>query len=62
VLKKASRSKGADDIPDVRADEPERAMEQFTDGLRRVLATPKNVIVTKTPPRAHGQRGRKRST
>jgi len=28
VLKKASRNKDADDIPDVRADEPERAMEQ----------------------------------
>jgi hypothetical protein len=28
-------------VVDVRADEPERAMEQFTDGLRRVLAAPK---------------------
>jgi len=41
VLKKASRNKDADDIPDVRADEPERAMEQFTAGLKRVLAAPK---------------------
>jgi hypothetical protein len=38
VLKKASRNS---DVVDVRADEPERAMEQFTDGLRRVLAAPK---------------------
>ena len=41
MLKKASRSKDAD-VPDVRADEPERAMEQFTDGLRRVLAVSKH--------------------
>jgi hypothetical protein len=42
VLKKPSRnSREADDVPDVRADEPERAMEQFTNGLRRVLAAPK---------------------
>jgi hypothetical protein len=27
----------------VRADEPERAMEQFTEGLRRVLSAPKRV-------------------
>jgi hypothetical protein len=40
VLKKASRNKDAD-APDVRADEPERAMAQFTEGLRRVLAAPK---------------------
>jgi len=40
VLKKLSRSKDAD-APDVRADEPERAMEQFTNGLRRVLSAPK---------------------
>jgi len=37
VTKKPSRNSGADDVPDVRADEPERAMEQFTGGLRRVL-------------------------
>jgi hypothetical protein len=41
VLKKPSRNSVADDVPDVRADEPERAMEQFTDGLRRVLAVTK---------------------
>jgi hypothetical protein len=41
VLRKASRNKDADDIPDVRADEPERAMQQFTDGLKRVLSAPK---------------------
>jgi len=41
VLKRASRNNDADDIPDVRADEPERVMEQFTAGLRRVLAAPK---------------------
>jgi hypothetical protein len=40
VLKKDSRNKSAD-VPDVRADEPERAMEQFAAGLRRVLAAPK---------------------
>jgi hypothetical protein len=40
VLKKASRNKDAD-VPDVRADEPERAMEQFTNGLRIVLSVPK---------------------
>jgi hypothetical protein len=44
VLKKASRNSVADDVPDVRADEPERAMEQFTNGLRRVLAAPKQGI------------------
>jgi hypothetical protein len=43
VLKKASRNKDAD-VPDVRADDPERAMEQFTQGLRRVLAVPKATI------------------
>jgi hypothetical protein len=41
VLKKPSRSKDADHVPDVRADDPEHAMEQFTAGLRRVLAVPK---------------------
>ena len=41
MLRKASRNSSADDVPDVRADEPERAMEQFTAGLRRVLAAPK---------------------
>jgi hypothetical protein len=40
VLKKASRNAGAD-VPDIRADEPDRAMDRFTDGLRRVLSTTK---------------------
>ena len=31
-------------LPDVRADEPERAMEQFTDGLRRVLSARKQPL------------------
>jgi len=46
VLKKASRSKD-EDVPDVRADEPERAMEQFTQGLRRVLSVPKPALKRK---------------
>jgi hypothetical protein len=50
VLKKDSRNKSAD-VPDVRADEPERAMEQFTDGLRRVLAAPKSPLGKVTPRR-----------
>ena len=41
MTKKPSRNSGVDDVPDVRADEPERAMEQFTAGLKRVLAAPK---------------------
>lgn len=40
MLKKASRNNGAD-VPDVRADEPDRSMDRFTDGLRRVLSAPK---------------------
>ena len=39
MLKKASRNKDAD-VPDIRADEPERAMEQFTDGLLAVYWLP----------------------
>jgi len=42
VLKRASRNKDVGDIPDVRADDPERAMEQFTNGLRKVLAAQKH--------------------
>ena len=61
MLKKATHSKGVDDVPDIRADEPNRAMEQFTEGLKRVLAKPKNVITLKKPPAA-GRRARKRST
>ena len=38
-MKKASRSK--DEVVDVRADDPEHAMEHFNDGLRRVLAAEK---------------------
>lgn len=40
MLKKPRQASDGD-IPDVRADEPERAMEQFTAGVRRVLAAPK---------------------
>jgi len=39
VLKKVSRNKDA--VVDVRADDPEHAMEHFNEGLRRVLAAPK---------------------
>jgi hypothetical protein len=60
VLKKASRNKDVDDIPDVRADEPERAMEQFTDGLRRVLAAPKTGKRAQSHPRRH--RTKRKST
>jgi hypothetical protein len=45
VTKKASRSK--DEVVDVRADDPEHAMEHFNDGLRRVLAAPKVVRRTR---------------
>lgn len=42
MLKKVWINKGAAaDVPDVRADEPERAMEQFSDGLRKVLSARK---------------------
>lgn len=47
---RASTKKDADDVPDVRADEPERAMEQFTAGLRRVLLVPKPIRRTKASP------------
>jgi hypothetical protein len=40
VLKKATRNKGAVDVP---ADDPAHTMERFTDGLRRVLTAPKRV-------------------
>ena len=40
MLKKASRNKDVG-APNVRADDPDRAMEYFTDGLKRVLAAPK---------------------
>ena len=52
MIKKGSRNL-KEDVPDVRADEPERAMEQFTDGLRRVLAAPKT-------PRNHPSQKTKR--
>jgi hypothetical protein len=42
--------------PDVRADEPERAMEQFTDGLRRVLAVAKNKLAHKNSRRTQRKR------
>jgi hypothetical protein len=38
VLKKASRNR---DAADIAVDNPAIAMQQFTDGLRRVLAAPK---------------------
>jgi hypothetical protein len=41
VLKKPSRNSDADEVPDVRADEPERAMDHFTAGLKRVLSARK---------------------
>jgi hypothetical protein len=37
VLKKDSRNKNEDDIPDVRADEPDKSEAKFMSGLRRVL-------------------------
>ena len=54
MLRKASRNKDAD-VPDVRADEPERAMEQFTEGLRRVLDAQKPKRRAKKPRKS--QRG-----
>jgi hypothetical protein len=45
VLKKASHNKDA--VPDVRADDSEHAMDHFNEGLRRVLAADKAVIVKK---------------
>jgi hypothetical protein len=54
VLKKDSRNKSADP-PDVRADDPERAMEQFTQGLRRVLAVPKNSLTQPRQSKARKQ-------
>jgi hypothetical protein len=59
VLKKDSRNKSAD-VPDVRADEPERAMEQFTAGLRRVLAAPK--AETHTRKRVRTRQSKRKST
>jgi len=46
VLKKAIRK--STEVVDVRADEPERAMEQFTNALRRVLMVPTTVIASTT--------------
>ena len=45
------RVDGKDVVPDVRADEPERASERFTEGLRRVLAAPKRATACKTSRR-----------
>lgn len=47
MLKKRSRNSDADDVPDVRADEPERAMEQFAKGLKRVLSVQKGNLKQK---------------
>jgi len=53
VVKDTRHIPKADDVPDVRADEPERAMAQFTDGLRRVLSAPKVAL----PKRRKRKRG-----
>ena len=52
MLKKASHKNDA--AVDVPADNPERAMEQFTDGLRRVLSTKKKIPKRVKP---HARRG-----
>ena len=51
--KKASRKSA---VVDVRADDPEHAMEQFTDGLRRVLSAPKPMRLR--PRRNHRKRSK----
>lgn len=38
MLKKASRNR---DAADIAVDDPSKAMQQFTEGLRRVLSRPK---------------------
>jgi len=58
VLKKPSRNSGAADAPDLRADEPERAMERFNKGLRAVISSGKLAAMKRAPrkqvkPRAH---------
>jgi hypothetical protein len=53
VLKTASRNKDAD-IPDIRADEPDRATERFKEGLRRVVTAQKpNRILKAKRKRRH---------
>jgi hypothetical protein len=49
VLKKATRK--SVEVVDVRADDPARAMEQFTTGLRQVLAAQKPQKPTRQPKR-----------
>lgn len=53
MLNKASRNSG--EVVDVRADDPEHAMERFNEGLRRVLAAPKRPI---RPTRKRRKRSR----
>jgi hypothetical protein len=48
VLKKASRKS---DVVDVRADDPEHAMERFNEGLRRVLAATKPTVTRRKKKR-----------
>jgi hypothetical protein len=45
-----TRNRDADDI---RADDPDRAMQQFTEGLKRVIAAPKPKI---EPPKRKSRR------
>jgi hypothetical protein len=43
-------------LVDVRADDPEHAMERFYDGLRRVLAAPKQASRPSKPKRRRRHR------
>ena len=55
MLKKAGRN--SDEAPpDVRADEPERTMEKFESGLRRVLAAEKPKPLIVNPRDGRGRR------
>jgi len=52
VLKKASRNR---DAADIAVDDPSKAMLQFTEGLRHVLAAPKIAIRTKPRRKRKGR-------
>jgi hypothetical protein len=61
VLKKASRNR---DAADIAVDNPATAMQQFTDGLRRVLMAPKMVGKGRPkgdPRRASARRSRRKT-
>jgi hypothetical protein len=51
LRKKKHTRKNLEAPPDVAADDPKHAMAHFTEGLRRVLATPKSSSLKRKRPR-----------